>query len=145
VNAAIDGLIARSTASGWLLCIIGVAGLIQLARIVATQRPKMRELDISEGESLRDALVGQMTALRDDIKDLRGENHGLRTEVKGLRDENQGLRNEVRALHGIIDGMRRENMQAGISTQRAVVESLPRDFVPDKTREALERIQGTGE
>jgi FtsZ-binding cell division protein ZapB len=131
VNAAIEGLIARSTASGWVLCILVVGGIIQITRVVANQRPKMRELDISEGEALRTAFVGEMQALR--------------VEIKELREENQGLRNEVRALHGIIDGMRRESLQSALSTQRAVVSTLPPEFVPEKTREALERIQGAGE
>lgn len=73
------------------------------------------------------------------------EMQALRLEVKGLRDENDSLRKEVRELHGVIDGMRREALQAGISTQRAVVESLPPGFVPAKTQEALDRIKGIGE
>lgn len=131
MNAAIEGLIARSTASGWLLCIIGVAGLIQLARVIAMQRPKMKELEITEAGAWQNVLVGEMQALRNEIKDLREENHGLRKEV--------------RQLHGIIDGMRRENLQVGNSAARAVVESLPREIVPEKTREALDRIQGSAE
>jgi hypothetical protein len=131
MEAILTGLINRSTASGWLLCCIAMAGLIQLGRIVAGQRPKMRELDISEDAGIRAFMAEQMD--------------GLRVEIKTLREENQSLRNEVRGLHGVIDGMRREALQAGISTQRAVVGSLPRDFVPEKTREALDRIEGTGE
>ncbi len=128
VEAALAGLVARSTASGWLLCVLGLAGLIQLGRVIAMQRPKMKELQIGENAGIRAEFIEEM-------KELRGE-------IKGLRDENAALRSEVRNLHGIIDGMRRESLQVGLSTQRAVVSSLPPDMVPEKTREALERIEG---
>lgn len=71
------------------------------------------------------------------------EMQALRLEVKGLRDENVSLRGEVRELHGVIDGMRREALQAGISTQRAVAQSLPPGFVPPATQEALNRMKET--
>lgn len=131
MDMLISGLLERSTASGWLLCCIALVGVLQLGRILAAQRPKMHELDIGERSGLREEFIAEMAALRD--------------EVKGLREENSALRGEIRTLHGVIDGMRRENLQSALSTQRAVVGSLPPDFVPTKTREALERIEGTNE
>ena len=131
MESAIASIIAKGTPSGWTLCVIGLAGLILLGKIVAGQRPKMRELEMTEGDSLRAAFVAEMTALRAEIKDLR--------------DENTALRSEIRGLHATIDGMRREAMQAGVSTQRAVVDALPPGFVPPRTQEALDRIKGVGE
>jgi sensor histidine kinase regulating citrate/malate metabolism len=136
MEAALVGLMGRSTASGWLLCIIGVVGVLTLLKILAAQRPKMKELEIGEDASIRAFMAAQMNELRDEIK-------GLRVETKDLRDENHELRREVKSLHGVIDGMRRDALQAGISTQRAVVESLPPGFVPAATKEALDRIKGT--
>jgi predicted nuclease with TOPRIM domain len=138
MEAALSALMGRSTASGWLLCIIGLAGVLQLGRILAAQRPKMKELEIGEDASIRAFMAAQMNELRDEIK-------GLRVETKDLRDENHALRKEVKDLHAVIDGMRREAVAAGISTQRAVLESLPVGFVPPSTKEALDRIKGTGE
>jgi predicted RNase H-like nuclease (RuvC/YqgF family) len=142
MEAMISGLIARSTASGWVLCILAIGGVIQLSRIIALQRPKMKELEIGAEEAARTAEATANTEIR---LELRTELRELREEVRALREENRGLRNEIKALHGVIDGMRRENLQSGLSTQRAVVESLPRDLVPPATLDALDRIRGTGE
>lgn len=127
MGGALSEMLARSTASGWLLCLLVAAGLIKL---VINQRPKMRELDIGEDENIRAFFAAQI--------------EGLRGEIKDLREENTALRNEVRTLHGVIDGMRREALQAGISTQRAVVGSLPRDMVPESTLAALDKIDRKG-
>lgn len=126
MSSAISEMIARSTASGWILCLLVAGGLIKL---VINQRPKMKELEIGEDEGIRAFFATQI--------------EGLRIEIKDLREENTALRNEVRTLHGVIDGMRREALQVGISTQRAVVDSLPRDFLPESTRAALDRIEPT--
>lgn len=126
MSSAISEMIARSTASGWILCLLVAGGLIKL---VINQRPKMKELEIGEDEGIRAFFATQI--------------EGLRVEIKDLREENTALRNEVRTLHGVIDGMRREALQVGISTQRAVVDSLPRDFLPESTRAALDRIEPT--
>lgn len=129
---------AKGTASGWTLCVLGVGVIGILLKILAAQRPKMKELEIGEDAGIRAFMAAQMGELREEMK-------GLRIETKDLRDENQALRAEVRALHGVIDGLRRESLQTGLSTQRAVVENLPAGFVPEKTLEALERIRGVGE
>ncbi len=133
MEAAIAGLIGRSTASGWLLCIIGLAALAKLAQLVVLQRPKMREMDISEGGILRTAIAAEMSGLRD--------------EVAGLRKENSDLRAEVRALHAIIDGMRREALTGQLATQTAMARGLG-DAVPPATRATLDRLDamtGVGE
>jgi regulator of replication initiation timing len=105
----------------------------------------MKELEITEGESVRAFFMAQMDSLREEIAGLRVENTGLRDEVREMRGENTMLRKEVRDLHGTIDGMRREALQAGVSTQRAVVDALPPGFVPPATQEALDRMKGVGE
>ncbi len=118
--------------TGMLTIAIGLLGVIlrfQLAN---------RKLSIGVNGEVRKEIIDQLNV-------LRGDNETLRDEIRLLRTENDHLRNEVRNLHGIIDGMRRESMQVGFSTQRAVVDSLPRDMVPQATRDALDRIAGTGE
>lgn len=103
--------------------------MIALLGIMMKNQITNRKMTIQVNGEVRSEFIEEMQALR--------------TEVKGLRDENDSLRKEVRELHGVIDGMRREALQAGISTQRAVVESLPAGFVPLKTQEALDRMKGT--
>lgn len=129
MEAVAASVIAKGTASGWTLCVLALIGVVVLLKILAAQRPKMKELEIGEDASIRAFMAEQM-----------GE---LREEMKGLRDENHALRKEVRDLHGVIDGMRREALQAGISTQRAVAESLPAGFVPPATQDALNRMKET--
>lgn len=136
MEAVAASVIAKGTASGWTLCVLALIGVVILLKILAAQRPKMKELEIGEDASIRAFMAEQMNELRGEIK-------GLRVETKDLRDENHALRKEVKDLHGVIDGMRREALQAGISTQRAVVDSLPPGFVPAKTQEALDRIKET--
>jgi len=138
VEAVAASVIAKGTASGWTLCVLAIIGVVVLLKILAAQRPKMKELEISADASIRTFMASQMDGLRDEIKNLR-------VETKDLRDENHELRREVKSLHAVIDGMRREALQAGISTQRAVVDTLPLGFVPPKTQEALNRIKGAGE
>jgi len=124
MTSALSEMVARSTASGWILCLLVAGGLI---KIFINQRPKMKELDIGQDGEIRAFFATQI--------------EGLRSEILALREENTALRSEIRSLHGVIDGMRRENLQIGISTQRAVVQSLPVDFVPDGLKAALDRIE----
>ena len=65
MEATIAALVSRSTASGWLLCILAIGGVIQLSRIVALQRPKMKELATLAEESERDAAAQKEESLRD--------------------------------------------------------------------------------
>lgn len=104
-----------------------------------------RKMTIQVNGEVRQEFINEMHALRDQVTGLRDDNEGLRVEIRTLRRENDQLRDEVRSLHGVIDGMRRDNLQSGLSTQRAVVDSLPRELVPPATRAALDRIKGAGE
>jgi len=124
VGSVASEIIAKGTTSGWTLCVIA---LISFGTYLIRQRPKMRELDIGQDGEIRAFFATQI--------------EGLRSEILALREENTALRSEIRSLHGVIDGMRRENLQIGISTQRAVVQSLPVDFVPDGLKAALDRIE----
>lgn len=126
MGSAFAEMASRSTLSGWGL--LAVALLFAFDKFIK-QRPKMKELEIGEDEGIRAFFATQID--------------GLRIEIRDLREENGALRAEVRTLHGVIDGMRREALQVGISTQRAVVDSLPRDFLPESTRAALDRIEPT--
>ena len=65
----------------------------------------------------------------------------LSTEVRELREETARQRTEIRSLHDLIDSMTRGDLQARISTQSAVLQNLPADFVPPATAAALNRIQ----
>ncbi len=142
MEGALASFIAKGTPSGWTLCVLALGGIIILLKILAAQRPRMREMEIEADEAKRAAENAANTQIR---AELRDEMKALRDEVKALRDENRGLRDEIKALHGVIDGMRRENLQAGISAQRAVMGTLPRDLVPERTRQALDRMEGVGE
>lgn len=125
----LGGMMARSTASGWLLCIIGLFGIW---RLYVLSRPRMRELDIGENSGLRKEFIEEMAALRE--------------EVAGLRVENGELRREIRALHGIIDGMRRGQLQADLSEHSAMARQLPGLTAEmDRALDALERVKGVAE
>src|ERR1051326_4671996 len=91
-----------------------------------------RKLKIEEDDADRKGWGSLIETLTDQVKRLTDE-------VSQLQAENRHLREEVRSLHGTIDGMRRENLQAGNSAARAVVESLPEGSVPPATMAALER------
>lgn len=121
----ISGMIARSTASGWVLCLIGLFGIW---RLYVLGRPKMFELEIAKNSGLREEFIEEMAALR--------------AEVKGLREENEHLRREIRELHGVIDGMRRENLTAHLAGQRVVAESLSRSPAIDRAIDSLKSVTG---
>lgn len=125
----LGGMMARSTASGWLLCILGAFGIW---RLYVLARPKMRELEIRENAGLRKEFIEEMAALR--------------AEVADLRVENSHLRDEIRALHGVIDGMRREQLQFGASEHAVLARSVP-DLSPEMSRalDALGRVKGVSE
>lgn len=139
MEAALLSFFAKGTPSGWTLCILALVGVILLTKIVLNQRPKMKELEITESGALRTAFVAEMTALRDEITRLRDETTGLRDETKELRTENGALRKEVASLHSIIDGMRREALTGQLATQAAVARSMG-EQVPEATRAALDRL-----
>lgn len=139
-NAIIEAARAGATTAGHFspLNTLLVSVAIGMLGLLLRFQLANRKLSIGVNGEVRKEILEQLGALRDD-------NDALRDEIRLLRNENDALRTEVRSLHGIIDGMRRESMQAGFSTQRAVVESLPREMVPPATREALDRITGAGE
>lgn len=140
IGSAVSEMIARSTASGWVLCVIGITGVFALFKILAGQRPQMREMEIKRDAAEREADEKRDAEIRAFFSTQIGD---LRSEILALRQENTALRAEIRELHGVIDGMSRQATQVGISTQRAVVESLPRDIVPQSTLAALDRIDPT--
>lgn len=124
----IAALFARSTASGWALCVIGVAGLFGIWRLHVLARPKMLELEITRDTGLRQEFIDEMRQLRD--------------EVKSLRDENGELRKEIRELHGIIDGMRRENLTANLAVQRDAIGDRPVSKPMERALGKLDEIAG---
>lgn len=65
-------LFARSTASGWLLCAIGIAGLFGIWRLYVVARPKMLELEMDGEEKLRSEMWRDIAALKE-AKTLMGE------------------------------------------------------------------------
>lgn len=119
--------------------------MITLLVIAMKNQIANRKMTIQVNGEVRQEFIAEMHALRDSVGGLREDNDKLRGEVRTLRRENDQLRDEVRSLHGVIDGMRRDNLQSGLSTQRAVVDSLPRDMVPPSTLAALDRLKGQGE
>lgn len=131
--AGIDlaSMIARSTASGWLLCVIGITGLFGIWRLYVLARPRMLELEIGQNTGLRKEFIEEMQALRE--------------EVKGLRLENGELRHEIRELHQIIDGMRREQLQAGASEHAVLARHLPLTPAMSRALDSLDQVKGTGE
>lgn len=131
MESAIASVISKGTPSGWTLCVLGLVGVILLAKIALNQRPQMKELEMSEGASLRTAFVAEMTALRGEITELR--------------DENNALRREIRELHAVIDGMRRENLTAHLSGQRVVAEALAHSPEIERAIDSLKNVKGAGE
>jgi chromosome segregation ATPase len=95
MNAALEGLIARSTASGWVLCALVVGGLFQQWRMWTSQRPKMRELSDAADSSLRHDLMEQIDKLWRQLSDERRECDkqidAMQVEIKTLRDKIDGL------------------------------------------------------
>ena len=142
MEAVAASIISKGTASGWTLCVLGLVGVILLAKIALMQRPQMKQMEISEGEALRTVFVSEMAALRSEVAKLREDNAGLRGEVRGLRDENKGLRDEVRQLHAVIDGMRREGLSGQISAQRVVADALPKSPEIERALMSLGNLQG---
>jgi uncharacterized protein YlxW (UPF0749 family) len=86
---------------------IALMGLITLA---VRYRLASRKLKIEENSGLRREFIEEMGALRQEVRDLRGEN-----EI---------LRKEIRELHAILDGVRRENQTAQVSGQRVIADAL---------------------
>ncbi|MDF0490043.1 hypothetical protein PX554_18065 [Sphingomonas sp. H39-1-10] len=114
MNAAIEGLVARSTASGWVLCILVVGGLFQQWRMWTSQRPKMRELENAEDASLRADLMRMLAEARTDhanqIADIRREQ----------QDERHACDEKLRAMQAQIDGLVRQLIAAQVMTGRAL-------------------------
>lgn len=126
MEATLAAFIAKGTPSGWTLCGIALVGVIVLLKILAAQRPKMKEMEIDENAAIR-------AELREEMKALRDEARMLRDEVKVLRKENQELR-------GIIDGMRRDALTGTLSAQRTFVDSLPTETISEPMRRALDSL-----
>ena len=96
MESTIAALIARSTASGWVLCIVGLGGLIQLTRIVALQRPKMKELETQKAESDRDAVTQKEESLRDALLvRIERVEEQLERERSGRADDRRELENKM--------------------------------------------------
>lgn len=131
MEAGIAAFIAKGTPSGWTLCAIGLMALYLLGKIALNQRPQMRQMDLTEGGILREAIAAEMK--------------GLREEITSLRDENNSLRAEVRQLHGIIDGMRREALTGQLSAQRVVADALPKSPEMKRALDKLDNVKGVGQ
>lgn len=69
LTASLGGLVARSTASGWLLCVIGLFGVWRLYIIA---RPKMREIEQDGEEKLRAEMWKDIAALKQSRTELGG-------------------------------------------------------------------------
>lgn len=64
------GMIQRSTASGWMLVIIGISGLFGIWRLYVIARPKMKQLEMDGEEKMRAEMwqdIASLKAAKNDI------------------------------------------------------------------------------
>jgi hypothetical protein len=80
METAIAGLIARSTASGWVLCVLALGGVIQLSRLLVLQRPKMAELNQQGEDRARTGEEKLRSEMRNDMADLKVEIAALKAD-----------------------------------------------------------------
>ena len=64
MNIDLTGMIARSTASGWALCAIGLAGLFGIWRLYMIARPKMAQIEQDGEEKLRHEMWADIAGLK---------------------------------------------------------------------------------
>ncbi|QQV76535.1 hypothetical protein H5J25_13895 [Sphingomonas aliaeris] len=152
MEATIAALVSRSTASGWLLCILAIGGVIQLSRIVALQRPKMKELETQAEESERNAAAQKEESLRDTLL-VRVERveEQLDRERSGRADDRRELENKMerqrelyetkleveRARHEAAEMLSRHkvrNLEACLSAFLWMAEKRP-DNIPEVVAE----------
>lgn len=80
----IASMVQRSTASGWILCIIGLFGIWRLYVIA---RPKMRELEQNGEEKLRSEMWKDIAALKDAKADMSKRISAAEAEIAANRIE----------------------------------------------------------
>ena len=138
MNAAIEGLIARSTASGWVLCLLVVGGLFQQWRMWTSQRPKMRELENAEDASLRADLMRMLAEARTDhsnqIADIRREQ----------QDERKTCDEKLRAMQAQIDGLIRQLVAAQVASGQAIELSPIARAAGERSLRARDEKMGEG-
>jgi hypothetical protein len=144
MTAALLGLIGRSTASGWLLCIIGLMGVIQLTKILAAQRPKMKELETAKAEleakaeeGLREALMLRITRVEENLETERqgraDDRRDLDTKMERQRELYESKLEVERARHEASEMLSRHkvrNLEACLSAFLWMAEKRP-DNLPD--------------
>lgn len=94
----------------------------------------------NETTHLRTEMEAFTARLSEQNDKLMKQNDQLIERVGKLEEENQELRNEVRGLQDVIDGLRRQNNSEHISTQRALIKSLPLTETPQTMKELLHEI-----
>ena len=70
LQAGLSGMIERSTASGWMLCVIGLFGIW---RLYVLAQPRMRELKQAREADLLRERASEMAAMRERLEKLEAE------------------------------------------------------------------------
>ncbi len=142
MEAAFTAALARSTISGWLLCVIGVFGIW---RLYVIGRPKMRELEIGADEQVRDELWKEINDLK------RGRiNDGRRLTINETHIAAQTIRlgQQEFVLKLVINELERVSPGNEVARQaRMLLDQVqPAAFVmpPEPDGDLVERITRPG-
>jgi hypothetical protein len=92
MEAVAASVIAKGTASGWTLCVVSVIAVVVLLKILAAQRPKMKEMEIDAREADFERLRVEIATLKADHKEtLEAQN----ARISKVEAEAEGARREA--------------------------------------------------
>ena len=141
MEAWIAATIAKGTPSGWTLCILALGGIIILLKILAVQRPKMKELETQAEESVHSLLVARVTRVEEDLKSERIGRAEDRRELEGKIDRQRELYESKleteRARHEAAEMLSRHkvrNLEQCLSAFLWMAEKRP-DNIPEVVAE----------
>jgi hypothetical protein len=141
MEGVMSGLISRSTASGWLLCIIGMSGVITLLRILAVQRPKMKELETQAEENVQSLLVSRVdrveAALEQERVGRAEDRRELENKLERQRELYEAKLDTERARHEAAEMLSRHkvrNLEQCLSAFLWMAEKRP-DNIPEVVAE----------
>ena len=141
MEAILAGLIARSTAAGWLLCALGLAGVLKLGQIAVNQRPKMKELETQAEESLHAALLARVSRVEELLESERsgrsGDRRELESKIERQRELYEAKLDTERARHEAAEMLSRHkvrNLEQCLSAFLWMAEKRP-DNIPDVVAE----------
>jgi len=84
---------------------------LEIQRSLTILEDRYRELR-EIGEKHRHAWETEVTSLRENLADVRGEKEGLQRELEEVRGEKEGLQRELEEVRGEKEGLQRELFDA---------------------------------